>query len=412
MATVGTIPKLLSYANKFKANLDAQSEGASRESGAFRITRLPKPENALSKFANTMLHTPRPRFEEAEIGLASVIRQTMSLQLQLLRLVVFPRTMADQEIAQFLVRGVHARLDRLVDSDILPAERDLHLSFSSMTTSKFSQLNQPADGHTVLLKDASEAIIFGLPSMKMHMFSLQSVHKLTKYLEYDFHSQFVRRDGMKDFEDIYITLNVSLYSWLTVLRKNLSREMDQVQAAGWRTSLAVSPGIPTRKKAPDPLQLSDNIPSLTFSRASVSPTSVLVSSSSARLATTEQSRSEPSAYPPVNLPQVLNSTLPTSPQPASPMANIGLAVTSSAPTAGYDSTKTGIIYLPRSRHIERLTMRQLGEATPDVMHPFFMKKSGFNLEDSLPQYVHEYATIPLEEIMEILLKLYSKQLWA
>jgi len=55
-------------------------------------------------------------------------------------------------------------------------------------------------------------------------------------------------------------------------------------------------------------------------------------------------------------------------------------------------------------------MRQLGEATPDVMHPFFMKKAGFNLEDSLPQYVNEYATGPIEEIMEILLKLYSRQL--
>ncbi|KAJ3520354.1 hypothetical protein NM688_g9173 [Phlebia brevispora] len=55
-------------------------------------------------------------------------------------------------------------------------------------------------------------------------------------------------------------------------------------------------------------------------------------------------------------------------------------------------------------------MRQLGEATPDVMHPFFMKTSGFSLEDSLPQYVHEYATMPAEEIMKALLKLYSKQL--
>ena len=38
-------------------------------------------------------------------------------------------------------------------------------------------------------------------------------------------------------------------------------------------------------------------------------------------------------------------------------------------------------------------MRQLGEATLDVMHPFFMKKAGFNLEELLPQYVHEYATL-------------------
>jgi len=72
--------------------------------------------------------------------------------------------------------------------------------------------------------------------------------------------------------------------------------------------------------------------------------------------------------------------------------------------------RNGTHYEPRERSIERLTMRQLGEATPDVMHPFFMKKAGFNLEDALPQYVHEYATSPLEEIMEILLKIYSRQL--
>jgi hypothetical protein len=71
-----------------------------------------------------------------------------------------------------------------------------------------------------------------------------------------------------------------------------------------------------------------------------------------------------------------------------------------------------IVYEPRRREIERLTMRQLGEATPDVMHPFFMKKAGFSLEDALPQYVHEYATVPLEEIMKALLELYSKQLRA
>ena len=37
-------------------------------------------------------------------------------------------------------------------------------------------------------------------------------------------------------------------------------------------------------------------------------------------------------------------------------------------------------------------------------------QAGFNLEDSLPQYVHEYATMPTEEIMKALLKLYTKQL--
>ncbi len=87
------------------------------------------------------------------------------------------------------------------------------------------------------------------------------------------------------------------------------------------------------------------------------------------------------------------------------------AVPPAAPSSVPNGKKaTGLVYEPRERKIERLTMRQLGEATPDVMHPFFMKKAGFNLEDSLPQYVHEYATLPTEEIMKALLKLYSKQL--
>jgi len=83
-----------------------------------------------------------------------------------------------------------------------------------------------------------------------------------------------------------------------------------------------------------------------------------------------------------------------------------------ASTAGPVAERGGVRYEPQNRYIERLTMRQLGEATPDVMHPFFMKKAGFNLEDSLPQYVNEYATRPLEEIMDVLLKLYSRQLLA
>lgn len=90
-------------------------------------------------------------------------------------------------------------------------------------------------------------------------------------------------------------------------------------------------------------------------------------------------------------------------------ASSGSGPSGAAPPAPVKKTK-GLTYEPHDRKIERLTMRQLGEATPDVMHPFFMKKAGFNLEDSLPQYVHEYATMPTEEIMKALLKLYSKQL--
>ena len=409
-ATVGTIPKLLSYSNMFKANMDAQREGASLESMAFQMTRSPKPDNPLSDVANAMLTSARDRFKEAGTGLLYTIEQHLSLRLKSLQLAVFPRTMGDLEMAQFIGSIVEASLDRKAasDSDGLLARRILHLSFSSMSISKFSQLNHslsttadPSDGQnwlTLLLRGASEAIIVGLPSMNMVMSSDESVNK---QLSYDFDSKFVRHEGVRDFEDIYITLNMSLYSWLTVLRKNLTREMNQTQApSDWRGN--PSTVTASRKKMMEPLPLGeikeDNSDAFFSSKSFVWQ----------HLATGIQSPAPTDSRSPLadispvaaGLDEVESpvSTQPTAtPTPAGP---------GTQPT----HTPGGIIYKPGERHIERLNMRQLGEATPDVMHPFFMKKAGFNLEDSLPQYVHEYATVPMEEIMQALLKLYSKRL--
>jgi hypothetical protein len=425
-ATVGTIPKLLLYANKFKANLDVQREGASRESKAFQMTRSPKPDNPLSDVAHAMLHSARDRFKEMEPELSYFIEQHLSLRLDSLRLVVFPRTMADLEMAQFVGSDVHARLDRKARPDGLLAKRVLHLSFSSMSISKYTQLNHNfptndglLDGSTwlaLLLRGAPEAIIVGLPSMNMVMSSEEQIGAAEKELLYDFNSRFVRREGMRDFEDIYITLNMSLYSWLTILRKNLSREMNQVQASSdWRTSsMSAPPVIASRKKVLEPLQLPDvkeeSSDSLIPPRSPVTPSaSPLITAAVQSSATGSKSPSASSADPP---------TFSPSSEPGSdvPDPNVSPIIPSLAPTgtSPMPSSKitSGIVYRPGDRHIERLNMRQLGEATPDVMHPFFMKKAGFNLEDSLPQYVHEYATIPIEQIMQVLLRLYSKQLRA
>jgi len=314
----------------------------------------------------------------------------MSLRLSTLRLVIFPRTMNDLELAQFIGQDVSAILDRFVASKTQSPRKDLHLAFSSMTISKFTRVNHLAlalpsppqdeqDGREWLssfMRDASEANIVGLPSMKMHMVS-DEIEEGGTDLVYDFHSEFVRREGNKAFEDIYITLNVSLYSWLTILRKNVQREMEQVRAAAdWRATVTagtVSPAF-QRKKATDLAAVSETSKSATLQ--SPGPFSV------------------PSPQP--------NHT-----ELISPIPFPSLKETDDVPQA---PKRQGITYRPRNRHIERLTMRQLGEATPDVMHPFFMKKAGFNLEDSLPQYVNEYATTPLEEILNVLLTLYSRQL--
>ena len=208
--------------NKFQANLDVQRQGAYRESQTFRVTWAPKPDNPLSAVGEAILHSARNRFKES--GVSLLVHQHMRVRLALLKLIVFPRTMKDLEIAQFISNDIQARLDGLAVSDTPSAERELHLSFSSMVISKYNR-TRPAHHHpkergdgegrellTTLFKDTTEANIVGLPSMKIRMISDESEEDATRVLTYDFFSQFVRREGMKEFEDIYITLNMSLYA--------------------------------------------------------------------------------------------------------------------------------------------------------------------------------------------------------
>ncbi|TFK25683.1 hypothetical protein FA15DRAFT_334222 [Coprinopsis marcescibilis] len=435
VATIGTIPKIMGYINKFEGNLEAQRQGASRESKTYYSTRIPKPDNPLSAVAEAMLHSARSRFRGLDSGLGYIIQQHMSLRLDFLRLVVFPRSMNDVEIAQFVGRNVGAQFDRIVGSDANGSKRDLRLSFSSMTISKHSQnhptLLSPAPLENFdargwleqIIADSAEATIIGLPAMDMHMVSEETVEEGSRMLPYDFKSQFIRQEGMKAYEDIFITLNMSLYAWLTLLRKNLAREMDQVRAtedfrsnvatlvtSGPAAAAAAGTSGAGRKRVPEPLDLSaDEVispvgaskapglgPSMFSGSISAPSTARLPSIDNASRASTMQAPSS-AREGPVKFPA---STAREGTQEMSPTST-GAALSNQRPA---------IVYRPQERHIERLTMRQLGEATPDVMHPFFMKKAGFNLEDSLPQYVHEFATIPLEEIMDVLLKIYSQQL--
>jgi hypothetical protein len=385
--TISTIPKLWSYANKFLANLEAQHEGARRESKAFSLTRSIEPNNPLSAVANAMLDTARSKFQGTEIGFSHAIQQIISLRLNNLRMVVFPRTMGDSELAHFVGVDVFARLDRLVQTSGLCTNKDVHLSFDSTTISKFSQLNHKRldiqaqlDGKSwlsLLLTDALESIIVGLPAMDMSMVSEEFAHapSTPRKLVYDFQSRFMRDKRTQDHEDIYITLNISLYSWLTVLRKSLSREIAQMQnTTEWRGNLGIVP-----LHAP-----------LHFVAGKKKATVVELGQGQER---STQEISQMATRPEVS---IFPSSEPTSPH-----------TVSSAPAI---TGAPSIFYQPRTRHIERLTMRQLGEATPDVMHPFFMKTAGFNLEESLPVYVNEYATTPLEKILEGLFRVYSQQL--
>lgn len=403
LATISTIPKLMLYVNKFKANIAAQRAGASRESQAFRATQGPRPEKPLTEVAAAFLESARTKFKEAETDISHLVRQQISFRLEALRLILFPRSMADTELAQFVGRNVHASLNRMVQ-DSLPSRREVHLAFTSLDISKFSQLQPLLPSNATISQDPSwvsslfknpiEPNIVGLPSMKMLMITEESIKDLKAQLVYDFYSTF--QGGDKSPEDIYITLNMALYAWLTGLRKNLTRELEQVQGPP-TAQLNSLPGASSKKRGVGSSAEAQPGPAAPHSEDSTVPP----------LPTKNQVGASISSAPVDDSTSVVDSATSTrrTTQPHEGEGN----TPPPGPRSLSGPSKLTMVYEPRERKIQRLTMRQLGEATPDVMHPFF-KKSGFNLEDSLPQYVHEYATLPLEEIMEALLTLYSRQL--
>jgi len=436
VGSIGTIPKLFSYGSRFQANLQAQREGAARESKAFRIAQSPKPDNPLSAFANAMLQTARTRLREKEDNLSYVVQQRMQFSLRSLKLVVFPRTMEDNEMASFSASDLRADLDLIVESNDPPAKRKLLLAFAGMSASRVGPLNHGLvldDVRTdvrkwldALQKGMTISTIFELPAMDMEMES----EEIGGVLEYNFESKFAQGGKLAARrEDIFITLNVALYSWLTLLRKNLAREMSQAQRSFDRRQVTVPAtatpsGVSTparRRTITDSSALDTTSPmAISPSDRHLSPQPRAFTRSDAAIERQHRTTFSMSAMPsrsdtlgpPIELAMASRGSTtalldiliaPSSPintqPPPSPIAP--------APSSGH---LPSLVYEPRRRHIERLQMRQLGEATPDVMHPFFTKKAGFNLEDALPQYVHEYGTMPIEEITRALLKLYSRQL--
>ena len=424
MMTIMAIPKLLMYAGKFMANLDAQREGASRESSAFRSTRLSKPDNALSEVANAMLQSARVKLKETE-SLSYAIAQHMKLKLDELVFVLLPRSQGDTESARFVGRDVMAQLGREVQPDGHPIHRDLRLSLSHMSISQLlkqgfdpSLPGQEFDVFTTIGRTFGgvENIIFSLPAIDMNMITDEDIQDDLRILPYDFESTFIRHEGQKGIENIYISLNISLYSWLTILRKTFARELKRAQEGpDWKTGNVSPSATFAPRMASTDVGREKNI--WHGNRASSPRRSISLE----RTPAISRSRSMGSramvTAPSIGLSESTESLMTGSPvlpdshnQPVNTFGSLDATPERRISVDVPLRKSAELVYKVRNRKIERLTVRQLGEATPDVMHPFFTKRAGFNLEESLPQYVHEYATLPIEEIMKALVKIYSKQL--
>jgi hypothetical protein len=160
---------------------------------------------------------------------------------------------------------------------------------------------------------------------------------------------------------IYVSLNLSLYIWAGALVKGLGAEIDKALASSGFNQSTVKDNAQSTSVAP--------------------PQST---------AATEELK------PPTS------TLLPTS--TSSMSINLPLPVTPASPLFDKD------IPLPRKYHarsetyIDYVTIQQLGEATPDAKAPWL------GLEETIPPRVHEYATLPMEALMTMLLEIYNKQL--
>lgn len=86
-----TVPKMISLGGKLAALVNAQKQGAARESNAFRASQKSKPDTALSEVAAAMLQSARSKFKETETFEFAVI-QRLNMSIKTLRLAVPPIT--------------------------------------------------------------------------------------------------------------------------------------------------------------------------------------------------------------------------------------------------------------------------------------------------------------------------------
>jgi len=288
------------------------------------------------------------------------IMQRMTLQLSNLRLALF-KSPNDAEVAIFQGKDIQAELDRIVHSLETPPSRSLRLAFSSLYLSKYSSLKYRNAGDDLLavpwlerlLKGASEWTIARVPAMNLEMNSDVEYDGPQEILHFDLLA--TPDEHVQSATSIYVSLNLSLYIWAGALVKGLGQEIDKALSSSG------------------------------FDRPGLKGAAAAV------------------AHPPT---LSLTGTEHDTSSPISPIS-ISSATTKVGGPLREKETHPGRKYHARSEtFIDYGTIQQLGEATPDAKAPWL------GLKETVPPRVHEYATLPMEALMKLLLEVYSKQLKA
>ncbi|CAE6416310.1 unnamed protein product [Rhizoctonia solani] len=374
-SSTSTIPKMISVGGKLAALIKAQKLGAARESNAFRTSQMPKPDTALSEVAAAMLQSARSKFKETETFQFAVI-QRLKLSIKTLKLAVPPVTQQRAETALFTARQVEGELHRTIRPHE-PPRRKLLLELGAFSIRGVPQ--HGAQDMQMTARDILEAFPYGsrvflFPATRIIMQTKQTDNKIC----YDFAINLTHHPvGDKG---IYVALSFASWNWLLGIKRKFETDLDTAFAEVAQSTKDITPRHRRRTVDTDP-----------GGRSTDDDTGIRTAYHSPAL--TPRSQTPPP------------SSAPTSPRGAStPAAQSSANVISVQPISGsrgleYEESESNV-------SIDAPTLEVLGRATPDISNTPTFK----GLKKALPTWVHEYTTLPIEEIMNVLLEVYSKQL--
>lgn len=362
IANLQCVPRLIMLLDKLRSDLQTQEREFQTILAASSMQYLSRPDNTLTEVADAMIRSSRAKAKDSA-SLTYTVVQRMNLQLSSIRVALF-RTPNDSEMALLQGRDVHAELERLIHSLDSPPSRTLKLSFSSLYLSKYSSLKYRSAGDNLLaspwlerlLKGASEWTIARLPAMNLEMNSDVEYDGPQEILHYDLIA--TPDERVQSLRSIYVSLNLSLYIWAGALVKGLGIEIEKALAS---TSFSHKSAI--RDAA-----------------ASIATPPTLVTSNIADAS--------------LKLSDVAGAAAAAGPSTQVKTKNV-LDTEQRLPRRYHARSRTSIDYG---------TIQQLGEATPDAQAPWL------GLKETVPPRVHEYATLPMEALMNMLLEVYNKQL--
>lgn len=271
-----------------------------------------------------------------------------------------------------MARQVEGELHRTIRPHEPPC-RNLQLGLGAFSIRGVPQQSTPdmqMKARDILAAFPYGTRLFLFPGTHISMQTSQSDHKVS----YSFAIELTdRRAGEKG---IYVALSFASWNWLLGIKRKFETDLEAALA---EAALSGKDTPPTRRR-----KTIDTDPGTTSAEEETGLRSVYHS---------------PIATPRAQTP---TSSTPTSPRAAT--MTIPSNVISIQPIRG----SRGLEYEESTSQvsIDAPTLEVLGRATPDISNTPTFK----GLKKALPTWVHEYTTLPIEEIMNVLLELYSKQL--